>query len=104
MSIYSLTTSFLARSEHPVLSAGVLGVPLQAGLALGNSLHNFPVSTAYITQNRCIGSQFHPHVGHSNYAGVSAVSAGSQTQEIELISRIRYIYIYKFVPSSPTRL
>ena len=65
--IYIITTSVLARSEHPVLSAGVSGVPLQAGLAPGNSLHDFPVSPADITQNRCIGparvGRLHPHVG-----------------------------------------
>ena len=102
MSMYSIptsvlarseTTSVLARSELPVLSAGGSGVPLQAGLAPGNSLHDFPVSPADITQNRCTGparaGRLHPHVGHSNYAGVSAVPSGPQTHEIELISRIR---------------
>ena len=41
--------------NDPVLSAVVSGVPLQAGLAPGNSLHDFPVSPADITQNRCVG-------------------------------------------------
>ena len=51
MSVYSITTLVLARSEHPVLSAGVSGV----GMAPRNSLHDFPVSPANITQNRCTG-------------------------------------------------
>ena len=55
MAVYCITTSVLARTEHPVLSAGVSGVPLQAGLAPGNSLHDFPVSPADITKNRCVG-------------------------------------------------
>ena len=38
-----------------MLSAGVSGVPLQAGLAPGNSLHNSPVCPADITPNRSIG-------------------------------------------------
>ena len=38
-----------------MLSAGVSGVLLQAGLAPGNSLHDFSVSPVDITQNRCIG-------------------------------------------------
>ena len=53
MAVYCITTSVLARSEHPMLYAGVSGVPLQAGLE-GNSLHDFPIYAADITQNRCM--------------------------------------------------
>ena len=50
MAVYCINTLVLARTEHPALSAGVSGVPLQAGLTPGNSLHDFPVSPADITK------------------------------------------------------
>ena len=68
-----------------MLSAGVAGVPLQAGLAPGNSLHDSPVSPADITPNRSIGparaGRLHPHVGL--FASVSAVASGSQQARIQ---------------------
>ena len=41
-------THFGSRTEHPELSAWISGVPLQAGLALGNSLLDYPVFPADI--------------------------------------------------------
>ena len=67
--LYLITTSVLTRSEQLMLSAGVSGVPLQAGLAPGNSLHDSPVCPADITPNRSIHvgparvGHLHPHVG-----------------------------------------
>ena len=41
-------TSVLARTEHPAMPAGISGVPLQAGLAPGNSILDYPVFPAGI--------------------------------------------------------
>ena len=83
--VCTVTTSVLARSERPMLSAGVSGVPLQAGLAPGNSLHDFPVSPADNTQNRCIGparaGRLYPQMGLFNYPAVSTVTVGSQPHQ-----------------------
>ena len=65
--------------------------PLQAGLAPGNSLHDYPVSPAGITQNRSIGparaGRLHPHVGQ--LCGCERFTSGSQPHLIQQISRIR---------------
>ena len=66
-----LYNHFRFSPEHPRLSAGVSGVPLQAGLALENSLHDFPVSPADITQNRCMSparAVFFTPTSDTNYA------------------------------------